>query len=149
MSAITPSPTVTATAHHGVVSYARLGSALLLVAFAVSATYQVYRTVVAVNPDVDRFGIDTFIFYAIGVSIAVAVRTDRRPVWWLVACATSAWLVFGIVGYYPMIYTAREMNVGDWLEGTLYTGLLITVFGLSVLRLNNIAVIPSRTKARS
>jgi peptidoglycan/LPS O-acetylase OafA/YrhL len=107
----------------------------LLGATAVSAAFQAYRTAVGTNPAVDRFGIDTAVGYLVLVALALAVRSDRRPVWWLLAVVMAALLVYAVVGYYPGIYRARPMDRVDWLEGTVFTAALGLVLTVAALRL--------------
>ena len=71
---------------------------------------------------------------------AIALRTDRRPVWWGTAALMTLLLAYGVVGYYPRVSAVRPMDRLDWLEGTLYTGALLVVLALAALRLTGTAV---------
>jgi hypothetical protein len=116
-------------------SYGTLTSYLLLVAYSASAAFQVYRATLSVNPAVDRFGVDTGVLYALCFVLAVAVRSERRVVTWVTAGALTVTLVNAVAGYYPTVYAARPMDVVDWLEGTVFTGLVTAALVLTVLRL--------------
>jgi len=113
------------------ITYRSLASTLLLIATTISAAFQLHRTSVGANPDVDRFGLDAAVAYALLFAVALAVRTDRVWVWvwWTVGFVTSAQLVYAVVGYYPTVYAARPLGFLDWLEGTVYTGLQLVVLG--------------------
>ena len=116
-------------------TYRSLASFLLLTATTISMTFQLYRASVGTNPDVDSFGVEAAVVYAVLYMVALAVRSDRRWVWWMVGLLLILNLVYGVVGYYPTVYAARPLNVLDWLEGTLYTGLLLAALGCTALRL--------------
>jgi uncharacterized membrane protein HdeD (DUF308 family) len=118
-----------------VLTHSRVACLALLAATAVSAAFQAYRTSVGAHPAVDRFGVDMAANYLILVGLALAVRSDRRPVWWVLAVGMTALLVYAVVGYYPEVYRARPMDRVDWLEGTVFTALLAMVLAVSVLRL--------------
>lgn len=117
------------------ITYRSLASNLLLTAFTISMAFQLYRASVGFNPDVDRFGLDAAAVYAFGFLVSLAVRTDRRWIWWAVGLLLILNLVYAVVGYYPTVYAARPLGFLDWLEGTLYTGLLMAALGCTVLRL--------------
>ena len=130
------------------ITYRSLASTLLFVAVTVSALFQLYRASLGTPYAVDRFGLGAAVAYAALFGVAAAVRTDRRGVWWAVGTLLLLNLIYGVAGYYPRVYAAREMNVLDWLEGTVYTGLLLAALGCTVLRLSRITLshsVPSRT----
>lgn len=129
------------------ITYARAASTLLLAATAMSAGYQLYRATVATHPEVDRFGLDAGIGYAVLTAVAVALSSDRRVAWWAAGLLTTGLLAYGVVGYYPMIHAARPMGLLDWLEGTLFTGTLLLVIALAALRLSGVALVPAPAPA--
>lgn len=118
-----------------VLTHSRVACLALLAATAVSAAFQAYRTSVGAHPGVDRFGVDMAVNYLILVGLALAVRSDRRVVWWVLTVGMTALLVYAVVGYYPEVYRARPMDRVDWLEGTVFTALLALVLAVAVLRL--------------
>lgn len=122
------------------ITYRSVASALLLTATTISMTFQLYRASVGANPEVDRFGVEAAVVYAAYYALALAVRSDRRWVWWATGLLLTLNLVYAVVGYYPTVYAARPLNVFDWLEGTLFTGLLLVVVGCTGLRLTGTAL---------
>jgi len=129
------------------ISYRSLASNLLLAAFTMSAAYQLYRASLGTSFAVDRFTAVTAVAYASFFLVAAAVRTDRIWVWWVTGALELLGLVYGIVGYYPTVYAARPLEVLDWLEGTLYTGLLLAALGCTVLRLTGSTLSATGTSA--
>jgi hypothetical protein len=124
-------------------SYAGLTSALLLTAYAVSAAFQLYRASLGTGLAVDRFGADAAVAYLVFLAVAVAARSGRRLVAYAVAVIVTANLAYGVVGYYPAVHAARPMDLGDWLEGTVFLGLLGTSLLLTVLRLAHVTLTPA------
>ena len=118
------------------ITYRNLASVLLSTAVTISAAFQLYRASLGTPYAVDEFGVAAAAVYAALFGVAAAVRTDRRWVWCVVGAVLVANLVYGVTAYYPQVYAARPLNVIDWLEGTLYTGLLLAALGCTVLRLN-------------
>jgi hypothetical protein len=116
-------------------TYRSLASTLLLIAYAISAAFQVYRASLGTGLSVDQFGLPTAVGYAVFLGLAVAVRLDRTWIWWLAGVVVTANLAFGVVVYYPTVHAARPMDLFDWAEGTLFTGLLLAALGCTVLRL--------------
>ena len=125
------------------ITYRSLASTLLLVAVALSAAFQLYRASLGTPYAVDRFGLTAAVAYTALFAVAAAIRTNRRWVWWSVAVLLTLNLVYGVVGYYPAVYAARPMNLLDWLEGTLYTGLLLAALGCTVLQLSGATLSPT------
>jgi hypothetical protein len=117
------------------ITYRSLASTLLLIAYGISAAFQIYRASLGTGLDVDQFRVPTAVAYAVFLGLAVAVRLDRTWIWWLTGVVVTANLVFGVFVYYPMVHAARPMDLFDWAEGTLFTGLLLAALGCTVLRL--------------
>jgi hypothetical protein len=117
------------------ITSAATASTVLLTATVMSAGYQAYRAAVGTYPSVDSFDMGTVVSYVVLAGIALAIRVDRRWTWWATAILMTLLLAYGVVGYYPKVWAVRPMDRLDWLEGTLFTGGLILVLSLSLLRL--------------
>ncbi len=128
------------------ITYARAAATVLLGSTLMSAGYQVHRALLGVNPAVDRFDLDAVVGYVVLAAAGLALWTDRRLAWWAAALLSTGLLTYAVVGYYPMIHAARPMVLLDWLEGTLFTGALLLVLGLAVLRLGGVALTPGRVR---
>ena len=126
-------------------TYRSLASNLLITATAMSAAFQLYRASLGTSEEVDRFGPDAAVAYGCFFVVAVIVRSDRAWVWAATALLLVAVLVNGVTVYYPTVHAARPMGLLDWLEGTLYTGLLLAALACALLRLTGTTVAPSRT----
>ena len=63
-------------------THAGTASTVLLAATVMSAGYQAYRTAFGGYPSVDNFGVAAFTAYSVLIGVGIALRTDRRPVWW-------------------------------------------------------------------
>lgn len=124
-------------------TYRSLASALLFIAVSISAVFQLYRASLGTPYAVDDFSLTAAVAYTVMFAVAAAVRTDRRWVWWSVGVLLILNLVYGVAGYYPGVYAARPLNVLDWLEGTVYTGLLLAALGCTVLKLSGTTLTPS------
>jgi hypothetical protein len=124
-------------------TYRSLVSTLLLVAHGISAVFQLYRASLGTGLDVDRFGLPTALGYLAFLGLALAVRLDRTWIWWLTGAVVTANLLFGVIGYYPMVHATRPMDLFDWAEGTLFTGLLLAALGCcTVLRITGATLTP-------
>lgn len=121
-------------------TYRSFTSILLITATTMSAAFQLYRASLGTPHDVDRFGPDAAAAYGCFFLVAVLVRSDRTWVWVTTALLLVACLVYGVTGYYPTVYAARPMGLLDWLEGTLYTGLLLAALACALLRLTGTTV---------
>ena len=124
------------------ITYRSLTSTLLLLAFGISAAFQLYRASLGTGAEVDQFSAAAAAVYAAGLALALALRADRRWIWWTTGVLLTVNLGYGVVGYYPMVYAARPLTPLDWLEGTAYTGLLLTALGCTVLRLTEVRLTP-------
>jgi VanZ family protein len=128
-------------------TYRSVASTLLFIAFTISVVFQLYRASLGTPYAVDEFGPVAAIAYAVLFGVAAAVRSDRRWVWWSVGVVLLANLAYGVAGYYPRVYAARPFDVVDWLEGTLYTGLLLAALGCIVLQLSGTTLRPATRMA--
>ncbi|SDS54328.1 hypothetical protein SAMN04488543_1931 [Friedmanniella luteola] len=130
-------------------TYRSLASVLLITATVMSAAFQLYRASLGTAEEVDRFGPDAAVAYGCFIVVAVVVRGDRTWAWTATALLLVAVLVYGVTVYYPTVHAARPMGLLDWVEGTLYTGLLLAALGCALLRLTGTTVAPSRSGVTS
>lgn len=128
-------------------TYARLASVLLALAYTTSVAYQAYRGWVAEAPSVDSFSPWVLAAYAALMVLVWAVAADVRLAWWVVVVAVPANLLYGAVVLYPDVVRAREMRVVDWLEAFAFSGLLVAVLLLAVLRLRGTDLRPGDVPA--
>jgi hypothetical protein len=127
------------------ITSAATASTVLLSATVLSAAYQAYRATVGAHPSVDSFGIAAVIGDAVLTGVAIAIRTDRRSTWWGTAVFMTLLLAYAVVGYYPTVSAVRPMDRLDWLEGILFTGGLMLVLALAILRLTGTVLVTGRT----
>jgi hypothetical protein len=117
---------------------------VLLAAFAISALYQVYRATLMENPGYDAFTPVTGASYLSFIGISALVLTDRRWAWWVVSILVLAMLSLGVFWYYPVVAETREMGFVDWLEGSVYMGLLFVAGFVCVLNVLGARLVPER-----
>jgi hypothetical protein len=117
---------------------------VLLAAFAISALYQVYRATLMEIPEYDAFTPVTGAAYLSFIGISALVLTDRRWAWWVVSVLVLAMLSLGVLWYYPVVAEAREMGFVDWLEGSVYMGLLFVAGFVCVLNVLGTRLVPER-----
>jgi hypothetical protein len=112
---------------------------VLAAAFAISALYQLYWAALMEVPEYDAFTPATGAAFLGFIGISALVLTDRRWAWWVVPA-----LVLGVLWYYPVVATAREMGFVDWLEGSLYMGLLFVAGFVCTLKLLGARLLPEK-----
>jgi peptidoglycan/LPS O-acetylase OafA/YrhL len=117
------------------VSLRKVASTALLATWLISTAFQLWRASLDTGVSVDRLTPALAIGYVFFIALALFVRADRRWAWWLAAISSAAVLVEAVTYYYPTAYDARPLEFWDWLEGTLFTGLLLVALGCCVLRL--------------
>ena len=130
---------VTRTATYGTVI-----AAVLVVAFALSATHTVYGYVSGIGDP--SFTVTTpvaWIFYLVGFASALLARQESRAAQ-LVLLAYLGVLLVVAVFWYPTTFVPRQQTVFGWFENDVYTGLLMIAFGLGVLRLRRVVLRPTR-----
>lgn len=117
---------------------------VLAAAFAISALYQLYRAALMEVPEYDAFTPATGAAYLGFIGISALVLTDRRWAWWVVSALVLALLALGVLWYYPVVATARETGFVDWLEGSLYMGLLFVSGFVCTLKLLGARLLPEK-----
>jgi uncharacterized membrane protein YgdD (TMEM256/DUF423 family) len=117
---------------------------VLAAAFAISALYQLYRVALMEVPEYDVFTPATGAAFLGSIGISALVLTDRRWAWWVVSALVLDLLALGVLWYYPVVATAREMGFVDWLEGSLYMGLLFVAGFLYTLKLLGARLLPEK-----
>ncbi len=115
---------------------------ILASAFVISALYQAYRGTLMEIPE-DAFTATTALIYAALVGVSALVLTDKRWAWGLVLALVVFFLALGSFYYYPVVATARTMGPIDWLEGSVYLGLLSVAGFVCVLRLLGARLAPN------
>ncbi len=116
---------------------------LLASAFLISALYQAYRGTIMEIPE-DAFTATTALIYAALVGVSALVLTDKRWAWGLVSALVVFFLALGSFYYYPVVATARTMGPIDWLEGSVFMGLLTVAGFVCALRLLGTRLVPSK-----
>ena len=116
---------------------------ILASAFAISALYQAYRGTIMEIPD-DAFTPTTVLIYAALVGVSALVLTDKRWAWGLASALVLFFLALGPFYYYPVVATARTMGPIDWLEGSVFMGLLTVAGFVCALRLLGARLVPTK-----
>jgi hypothetical protein len=117
---------------------------VLAAAFAISALYQLYRAALMEVPEYDAFTPATGAAFLGFIGISTLVLTDRRWARWVVSALVLALLALGVLWYYPVVATAREMGFVDWLEGSLYMGLLFVAGFVCTLKILGARLLPEK-----
>ncbi len=116
---------------------------ILASAFAISALYQAYRGTLMEIPE-DAFTATTALIYAALVGVSALVLTDKRWAWGLVSALVLVFLALGSFYYYPVVATARTMGPIDWLEGSVFMGLITVAGFVCALRLLGASLAPNK-----
>ena len=116
---------------------------ILASAFAISALYQAYRGTIMEIPD-DAFTPTTVLIYAAFVGVSALVLTDKRWAWGLVSALVLFFLGLGPFYYYPVVATARTMGPIDWLEASVFMGLITVAGFVCALRLLGASLAPNK-----
>jgi hypothetical protein len=123
-----------------------LAFGVLAAAFAASALFQLYRSMLMEVPEYDAFTVTTAFAYATFVGVSALVLTDRLWAWWLVSALVLALLSVGVFWYYPVVVPARieagAMGLIGWLEASVYMGLLFVAGVVCALRLLSARLAP-------
>jgi hypothetical protein len=120
--------------------YCRQASTVLLAAFAGSAAYTVYTTVAGLPTDgFSATSPVAWAYYAVGVTAAVTVRSDRRGAWWALAVLLPLLLAVSVL-VYPSSFVPKLQTPLGWLENDGYVALLTVGLYLTVQRLRRITL---------
>jgi phosphatidylserine synthase len=107
---------------------------ILIVAFALSLLYELYRST-AKNGTSTYDSMRSFLnqglpFYAIAFALAVLVRTGSPWVAWTTLVVGIGLISVSIFYYSPIVLPQRKPGPIDWFEDKLYTGLLFVAVAL-------------------
>jgi uncharacterized membrane protein len=135
MSVITQTPS-TRVARRS--SYGAQISAVLVTAFALSATHTTYAWFSDLSDP--RFTVTTpvaWAFYIVGFMSAFLARSERR---WAQRLLTTyvAVLLWVSLFFYPSTFTVRQQTTFGWFENDVYTGLLMVAAYLCFQRLRRV-----------
>lgn len=125
------------------VSLARLAGWLLILAFVISAAYQLYRSTIMALPAYDAFGLSSVLLYSCALAISWLATTGRRWATWLAFVTSMLWILLGILFYFPTITALRVFGPIDWAEGVLYLALIFAAAVLLALDLLGVSLTPS------
>ena len=132
-----------------ILKQSRVTFGVLAAAFFFSALYQAYRAAIMEVPEYDGFSLSMGVIYLAFVGVSALVLTDRRWAWILISAFVLLLLAVGVFWYYPVVAAARmeagAMGVIGWLEGTVYTGLLLVAGFICVLRLFGAHLVPNKS----
>jgi peptidoglycan/LPS O-acetylase OafA/YrhL len=134
--------TSTRRTHTRAKSYGSRLTAILVVAFALSATHTIYSYVVGIGDP--GFTVTTpaaWAFYVVGFASAALARRESR---WaeVVLLAYLAILLLVAVFWYPTTFVPRQQTVFGWFENDVYTGLLMIAAYLGLQRLRGVSLLP-------
>ena len=123
---------------------------VLAAAFAASALYQLYRSMLMEVPEYDAFTVTTAVAYAAFVGVSALVLTDRLSAWWSFSALVLVLLSLGVLWYYPVVAPARieagAMGLIEWFEASVYMGLLFVAGFVCALRLFDAHLAPKATR---
>jgi hypothetical protein len=118
----------------------------LVLAFVISAVYQLYRSAFMEIPRYDAFTPTTGAAYACLIGVSALVLTDKRWAWWVVSVLVLLLILVGVFWYYPVVVPARiqagAMGSAGWLEGSAYMGLLFVGGFVCLLKLRGVRLVP-------
>jgi len=127
-------------------SYSSQVSWILIVAFAVSLLYELYRSTAKAGTS-KHDSMRSFLtlelpFYAIALVLAVLVRTGWPWVAWTALAVGVALIIVSIFYYSPNMLPQRKPGPIDWFEDKLYTGLLFVAVALLAYDLLGKTLVP-------
>jgi len=127
-------------------SYSSQVSWILILAFALSLLYELYRSTVKSGTSrydsMRSFLTQELPFYAIAFVLAVLVRTGWPWVAWTALAIGVALIVASIFYYSPIMLPQRKPGPIDWFEDKLYTGLLFVAVALLAYDLLGKTLVP-------
>jgi phosphatidylserine synthase len=115
-------------------SYSSQVSWILILAFALSLLYELYRSTAKAgtskHDSMRSFLTQELPFYAIAFVLAVLMRAGWPWVAWTALAIGVALIIVSIFYYSPIILPQRKPGPIDWFEDKLYTGLLFVAVAL-------------------
>jgi phosphatidylserine synthase len=128
------------------IRYATQVSWLLIVTFALSALYELYRATAKTRTSrydsIRGFLTRGVPFYAVAFTLAMLVRTGWRWVAWTVLVTGMGLIMVSIFYYSPAMLRQRKPGPVDWLEDKVYTGLLFVAVALLAYDLLGKTLVP-------
>lgn len=125
------------------VSIPKLAGWLLILAFVISAAYQLYRSTIMALPAYDAFSLSSVLVYSCALAISWLATTGRCWAIWLAFVTSVLWMLIGILFYFPTITALRVFGPIDWAEGVLYLALIFAAGVLLALDLLGVSLMPS------
>jgi hypothetical protein len=102
---------------------------ILIATFTLSFGYEaIYRYIVKAGVSAfDAWSFSEIMFYLIGFGMTFLVLAERFWVWWIELLFLLVLIAIAIFYYDPIMLLARHPGLIDWMEDTVYTGLLFVV----------------------
>jgi hypothetical protein len=102
---------------------------ILIATFTLSFGYEaIYRYIVKAGISAfDAWSFSEIMFYLIGFGMTFLVLAERFWVWWIELLFLLVLIAIAIFYYDPIMLLARHPGLIDWMEDTVYTGLLFVV----------------------
>ena len=119
-------------------------SAVLLAAFALSATHTTYGWITGIGDP--SFTVTTpvaWAFYALGFGAAVVARRPERWLQWALVAYLGVLTAVALF-WYPTTFVPRQQTVFGWFENDVYTALLILAVYLGVQNLRGVTMTADR-----
>ncbi len=102
---------------------------ILIATFTLSFVYEaIYRYIVKAGVSAfDAWSFSEIVFYLVGFGMTFLVLVKRFWVWWIELLFLLGLIAIAIFYYDPVMLLARHPGLIDWMEDTVYTGLLFVV----------------------
>ena len=102
---------------------------ILIATFTLSLGYEaIYRYIVKAGVSAfDAWSFSEIVFYLVGFGMTFLVLIKRVWVWWIELLFLLVLIAIAIFYYDPVMLLARHPGLIDWMEDTVYTGLLFVV----------------------
>jgi hypothetical protein len=113
---------------------------ILIATFTISFAYEaIYRYIVKAGvSSFDAWSFSEIVFYVVGFGMTLLVLLLRASwMWWVLLLFLLALIAIAIFYYDPVMLLARHPGPIDWIEDTVYTGLLFVVAFLCLYHLRS------------